>query len=152
MMKLTAELVPKTAWYSNVRSNVPKAEWDRLRHIVYEQAGHVCEICGGVGKKHPVECHEVWEYDDETHIQKLVKMIALCPACHSVKHLGRAQAVGIYREAMAQLMKVNDWDYTTAQSYARKVFAQWSSRSKHEWKLDLSGLNEYAIQKTGDEK
>ena len=27
-MKLTIELVPQTAWYSNVRSNVSKAEWD----------------------------------------------------------------------------------------------------------------------------
>ena len=151
MIKLTIELVPKTSWYSNVRSNVPKAEWDRIRHKVYEAAGHVCEICGGVGKKHAVECHEVWEYDDKEQIQKLVRMVALCPACHCVKHIGRAQAVGVYNEALAQLMKVNEWDYHTAQTYIREAFDQWSGRSKKNWKLDLSGLNAYSMTKTGQE-
>jgi len=147
MIKLTAELVPKTTWYSNVRSNVPRSEWDRIRYKVYADAGYVCEICGGIGKKHPVECHEVWEYDDKTHVQKLVKMIALCPACHSVKHLGRAKAVGIFPQAVAQLMKVNGWDHVKANNYAKAVFDEWKERSKHKWKLDLKGLNKYAVKK-----
>jgi len=150
-MKLTAELVPKTAWYSNVRSNVTRAEWDVIRHQVYENAGHVCEVCGGVGNKHPVECHEVWEYDDETHIQKLARMVALCPACHSVKHLGRAKIVGIYHLAMAQLRKVNGINDTEALEYAKQVFEQWAERSKHKWKLDIKCLSKYTstIKKTG---
>lgn len=43
-MKLTIELVPSTAWYSNVRSNVTQAEWDVLRKECYKKAGYVCEI------------------------------------------------------------------------------------------------------------
>ena len=31
--KLTIELVPRTCFYSNVRSNLPDKEWDRLRKI-----------------------------------------------------------------------------------------------------------------------
>jgi 5-methylcytosine-specific restriction endonuclease McrA len=46
---LTIELVPKTAWYTNVRSNVSKKEWDRIRKKSYQNAGHVCEICGDTG-------------------------------------------------------------------------------------------------------
>jgi len=147
MIKLSAELVPKTAWYSNVRSNVSRAEWDRIRHQVYEAAGNVCEVCGGVGKKHPVECHEVWEYNDKTHVQKLVSMTALCPACHSVKHLGRARMVGIYHLAMQQLIKVNGWTYAEADKYSKEIFEEWKRRSQHPWKLDLRGLNKYTIKK-----
>ena len=33
-MKLTIELVPSTAWYSNVRSNVSKEEWDKIHDIL----------------------------------------------------------------------------------------------------------------------
>ena len=59
-MKLTIELVPQTAWYSNVRSNVTKSEWDVLRKACYKAAGYKCEVCSGKGPKHPVECHEMW--------------------------------------------------------------------------------------------
>jgi len=150
--KLTAELVPKTAWYSNVRSNVTRAEWDVIRKEVYAQAGYVCEVCGGKGKKHPVECHEVWEYDDTTHIQKLVKMTALCSACHSVKHLGRARIVGIYHMAITHLMKINGWSRTQANEYATKVFDEYNERSKHKWKLDIRALNKYNMVKTGEDE
>lgn len=68
---LTIELVPNTCWYSNVRSNVAKKDWDTLRYHTYKQASHRCEICGGVGQQHPVECHEIWDYDDQQHIQTL---------------------------------------------------------------------------------
>ncbi len=149
-MKLTSELVPKTAWYSNVRSNVPRSEWDVIRKKVYAAAGHVCEICGDVGKKHPVECHEVWEYDDVTHIQKLARMVALCPACHSVKHLGRARIVGIYHIALQQLMKVNGWTYQDAEEYAAGVFIEYKERSKHNWKLNLDALKNYSLIKIGE--
>ena len=81
--KLTIELVPKTSWYSNVRSNVSKNEWDIIRKKSYEHAGHVCEICGDIGTnqgvKHNVECHEIWDYNDETNEQTLGGLISLCP-------------------------------------------------------------------------
>lgn len=63
--RLTVELVPRTSWYSNVRSNVLPGVWDRLRRPVFGRARSRCEICGGRGPAHPVECHEVWEYDDD---------------------------------------------------------------------------------------
>ena len=150
-MKLTVELVPKTCWYSNVRSNVSTAEWDRIRKQVYQKANHVCEICGGVGKRHPVECHEVWAYDDEKHIQKLVRMTALCPACHSVKHLGRALAVGIFEDALGQLMRVNGIGYLEARQYTQEVFAKWKERSQHKWKLNIDHLVEYSPKNGKDE-
>jgi len=62
---LTVELVPSSSWFSNVRSNVSKKTWDFLRKSTYKKANHRCEICGGRGDKWPVECHEVWDYDDQ---------------------------------------------------------------------------------------
>src|SRR5437588_2921912 len=91
---LTVELVPSTCWFSNLRSELDKDDWDRLRHAVYERAGNYCEVCGQRGAQHPVECHEVWEYDDEHSVQRLSGLIALCPACHEAKHMGRASSMG----------------------------------------------------------
>jgi hypothetical protein len=92
--RLTIELVPRTCWFSNVRDQVPRGDWDRIRREVYERAGKRCEVCSGRGSRHPVECHEVWEYDETAHVQRLVRMIALCPACHEVKHIGLAGLKG----------------------------------------------------------
>lgn len=140
---LTIELVPKTSWYRNVRSHVSKEEWDRLRGVVYERAGRVCEICGGRGARWPVECHEVWLYDDERHVQKLERMIALCPACHEVKHMGLAGVRGRQAQALRHLAKVNGWSMEDASLYVEACFEEWSRRSRHEWTLDLSYLEQF---------
>ena len=84
-MKLTVELVPRSLWGINLRSELPKSKWDKLRKATYKKANFVCEICGGVGRKWPVECHEIWHYDDENKVQRLDGLIALCPPCHQVK-------------------------------------------------------------------
>lgn len=141
--KLTIELVPKSSWYSNVRSNVPKETWDRLRKMVYAKAGHVCEICGGVGKKHPVECHEVWEYDEVNGMQTLIRLIALCPACHSVKHIGRAHIYGGYDQAVKHLSKVNGWTIDEAHLYTQEQFLIWTLRSKLKWSVNIDALKQY---------
>ena len=143
--KLTVELVPETCWYSNVRSNVPRAEWDHLRKLVYAAAGHRCEICGGHGRQHPVECHEVWEYDDERHVQRLARMVALCPRCHEVKHFGRAQMEGNERRALRWLKEVNGWTEAEAIHHVQAATFAWRERSRHEWELDISFLEDGSL-------
>lgn len=149
---LTIELVPQTAWYRNVRSNVSPEEWDRLRRIVYQRAGNVCEVCGGRGGRWPVECHEVWRYDDARRIQKLERLIALCPSCHEVKHIGLAHARGNQRRAIAHLAKVNGWSNEDARHYIEACFEQWSRRSQHQWTLDISYLERFSTSLTSDDK
>ena len=145
--KLTIELVPKTAWYTNVRSNVDRNEWDRIRKKSYELAGHKCEICGDIGPnqgfKHNVECHEIWEYNDETKEQKLTGLISLCPYCHKVKHPGLAQINGEFDIVINQLMKINGMLQSEAMKYVDECFKIWQQRSLYPWKLDISYLTEY---------
>ena len=77
-MKLTIELVPSTSWGNNLRSeaNLSKDRWDTLRRQSYRKAGYRCEICSEKGPTHPVECHEIWHYDDETKTQTLKGLIS----------------------------------------------------------------------------
>jgi hypothetical protein len=144
-MKLTIELVPKTCWFSNVRDHVSHAQWDMLRKQTYKEAGYVCEICGGRGEKHPVECHEVWTYDDINHVQTLTRLIALCPACHEVKHIGLASVRGRGQIALAHMARVNGIGLSEAMNYYVDAFEKWEDRSKHEWSLDLSWLEKAGI-------
>jgi hypothetical protein len=143
--RLTVELVPKTSWYNNVRALVDKLSWDRIRRQVYRQANYRCEVCGGRGPEHPVECHEVWHYDDRTRIQRLVRMIALCPACHQVKHIGFAGVQGKEAQARAHLARVNGWTLAQTDAYIDEAFLVWAQRSTGPWTLDLEGLRAYVL-------
>jgi hypothetical protein len=142
--ELLVELIPKTCHYSNVRTTVKPTEWDKIRFISYEAANNKCEICGDSGKnqgyKHAVECHEIWHYDDEKHIQKLIGLISLCPLCHMTKHIGRAMAMGRENFCYTQLAKVNNWTKEQIQEHVLSSFEVHKERSKHEWTLDISIL------------
>jgi hypothetical protein len=143
--RLTIELVPKTSWHHNVRALTDELGWDRIRRQVYRQADYHCEVCGGRGPEHPVECHEVWRYDDRTRMQILVRMIALCPACHQVKHIGFANVKGKGAQARAHLARVNGWTPEQADAYISQAFQVWAQRSQGPWTLDLEGLRPYVL-------
>lgn len=139
-MKLTIELVPETSFYKNVRSEVPKDEWDIIRRQCYRDSNYICEICGGKGKQHPVECHEIWKYNDNKLIQKLIRFIALCPSCHQVKHIGLSQIRGIEEDCIKHLMRVNKISESTAEELIWEAFDTWRERSNYKWELDISYL------------
>jgi hypothetical protein len=145
--KLTIELVPKTSWYTNVRSNVSKDKWDTIRKKSYELANHKCEICGDTGKnqgfKHNVECHEIWHYNEITRTQKLTGLIALCPYCHKCKHPGLAQINGELPIVINQLMKINNLSENEAKMFIASAFVTWSERSSYEWTVDISYIEKY---------
>ena len=144
-LKLTIELIPKTCWCSNVRSLLSKSQWNTIRKMVAADAGHICKICGGKGSKHPVECHEIWNYDDKKMIQKLDGLIALCPKCHGVKHFGLACVQGREVQALTHLEIVNGISIEQAKAHVKESFETFNRRSKHQWTLDVSYLEKYGI-------
>ena len=155
---LYVEMVPKTAWGKNLRTSCMAAKelvtcnWDRLRKLAYQQAGNRCEVCSGRGNKWPVECHEVWDYrltQDTNNVtqakQRLDRLIALCPACHEVKHLGFARTRGREREALAHLATVNGWTTQQVEDHVAQESALFVQRSQYAWTLDLGGLLDYGV-------
>jgi hypothetical protein len=136
-LKLTLDLIPQSAFYRNIRSEVSKTEWDKIRKSTYAKANYVCEICG---KKDRLEAHEIFEYDEINNIQKLTGLVALCNLCHSVKHFGLTQLRGKEKEAIDQLMVVNGMTLEETKKYIAKCFVEWQNRSKKAWTLDLSYL------------
>lgn len=140
--KLTIELVPHTAWFNNVRSNVAPEIWKKLKKNTAHKAKYRCEICGGRGEKWAVECHEMWNYDDEKHQQTLMGLIALCPSCHEVKHMGHTNLQGKAIEATYHLAKVNGWSYEETINYVKAQFMAWQERSKYDWELDITWLDQ----------
>lgn len=140
---LTIELVPKTAWYQNLRELLSKKEWDFIRKMVYRRANYRCEICGGVGQNHPVEAHEEWDYDWKTKVQSLRQIRALCPTCHMCKHAGLAQINGRLGEVIEHLQRVNKLSKQDATEMVFDAFHDWQIMSHHKWELDVRDLQEW---------
>ena len=141
MTYLVSELVPTGTWGANLRSLLTPSGWDRLRRWSYEQADNKCEICGQDGfsqnRKYPVECHEVWEYDDIQHTQTLKGVQALCPMCHCVKHYGRSLRVGSGYKVREHIAKVNNWSPEFVQIYEDMIFHIHALRSRYRWTVDI---------------
>jgi hypothetical protein len=142
---LNIELVPATSFGANLRSALAAEQWDIIRKQVYSKAYNVCEICGEIGPKHPVEAHEIWQYNDKTNQQKLIGMIALCPNCHMCKHMGFARVSGKEDQAIKHFMKINKLSKKEAKKCIDQEFKIWEERSKKEWVLDISILKDFGI-------
>jgi len=144
-VRLTVEL-PETCWYSNLRSELPTDDWQKLRGLVLEHAESSCEICGTGTDEGAFECEAIWSYDDHHHVQRLERMMALCPACHEVKHIDLAARLGHADRALAHLANVNGWDERTAGQHVAQAYEQWERRSQHDWSLEIGWLRDYGIE------
>ncbi|WP_374210132.1 DUF5710 domain-containing protein [Pseudonocardia sp. McavD-2-B] len=118
---LFVDMIPRTCWFTNVRTCVSPRDWERLRRMILGRAGHRCEACGATADRDAqrwLEAHERWSYDDRTRTQTLRRLICLCSPCHSSTHIGYANVTGRADEALAHLRHVTGM---TDQQTARHV-------------------------------
>ena len=144
--RLDVELVPRTCFFSNLRSNLKPKVWEDIRQRVILAADHHCEICGSSGGGYSLECHEIWQYDDETGVQSLIGLVALCKACHRAKHLALAREKGWEAAARHHIMRVNSWTHAQTHEYIEQVFTVFESRSQTEWDLNIDWLIDYGVE------
>lgn len=143
-LRLRVEIVPQSSWYKDLRELLDDATWARISSPVAERAGYSCEICGGRGPRHrPVECHELWRFDDAVRVQTLVRVVALCPDCHTIQHWGFARKHGGDTQARAHLAKVNGWSLARTDAHIADAFRVWARRNQGPWIVDLEGLRPY---------
>ena len=149
-MKLEIELIPKTSFFKNVRALVSKEEWNFIKNQVYKRADFKCEICKAKGQSqgfsHSVECHEIWTYNEETLIQNLEGLIALCPLCHKVKHSGLTMKTDGIDLILDHLKLINQMNEKDAYSFLIDAFALWKHRNNFQWKLNTNYINKYLKQ------
>lgn len=145
---LFVDLVPQSCWFTNVRTAVADAEWDRVRRMVYRRAGDRCEACGrgrdqAAGVR--MEAHERWYFDDGRQVQALRRLICLCNLCHGTTHFGLANIQGRAAEALDHLIAVTGAGRDLAEAHVAEAFDLWQQRSARTWDLDLSILTTAGI-------
>ncbi|MGL5826249.1 MAG: DUF5710 domain-containing protein [Nocardioides sp.] len=146
---LFVDLVPRSCWFTNVRSCTDCRDWDRLRRMVYARAGRRCEACGqGEDRDRQVrlEAHERWHFDNTTFTQHLRRLVCLCGPCHDATHFGLAMLQHRDTRALAHLAEVNGWDHHTLTEHLDHAFYIWGRRNLNTWTLDLSILTTAGIR------
>lgn len=151
---LYCDPIPRSAWYTQVRSAVSTDDWHRLRQMVYRRAGQACEACGA--GRNPdgqrwLEAHERFAYlpaagqSPGRGVQQLRRLVCLCTWCHEATHFGRAQVTGREQHALDHLCWVNGWSARQAWEHVDAAAATWEQRSAMVWELDLSLLTAAGI-------
>ncbi len=148
--RLLTEIIPTSLHGKSPREVKGRAWWDRQRKKAYAAVGSRCEICGGTGPRHPVEAHEVYGYDEAARppVQRVLRLIALCPDCHSVKHLYRTAAIArerndpsVYQAALDHLARVNGWSKEQVRAHLRETREVFERREAlGPWITDLTAL------------
>ena len=148
-MKLEIELVPSTVWFSSLYQLLPREVWNRIRNEIIADRGRQCQICGET--EGVMNLHEIWQYDDENHIQNLEGFILLCRMCHNVKHIGLTGILARkgklnYDDVVEHFCKVNNCSRKDFENHEKDAFESWRERSKHEWKQDFGKYQEFINQ------
>ena len=160
---LKIELVPKTMWRKNVRAVISKQNWDALRwsfgatkipppftksaarelglpepKLQKKLTCHYCEAY-----QDNLELHELWEYNDEQLIQRLVGLVPVCEDCHLSLHFGFANTVNLGDRAKQHISRINGWTDKETDKYVNYIFKRWFIRSQNDYSLDLTFLKEW---------
>lgn len=140
-MKLSIELVPRSAHFQNARSALTRAQWNRVKDATAERAGNQCEICGASDR---VEAHELWSWREQSAtdgIQYLERTLALCPWCHRAKHWGYTESTGFIAPTRRHILRVNGWSQAELDEHIRASWREWVRLSNVHWALDISVLD-----------
>ena len=137
-LRLTLHLVPETSYGKNLREKIGR-DWQELRRI-RSAHGRKCVYCGWVesGGKY-THLHELWDYDDERHIQKLIGFECVCPDCHSIHHWGFSKFKGLDMDYLLEhACEINGCSESEFRKHIEDSFETWRERSRHTWTTDTS--------------
>jgi hypothetical protein len=145
-MKLIAELVPKTAWSKSLFQLLPDNIWNNIRENFIIENGKKCQICGET--EGIMNLHEIWNYDDANHIQKLEGLILLCTMCHHIKHMGLALNLikqgKLDDDKLTQhFCRINNCSEKEFLEHVNDSLRIWGKRSQYSWKQDFGAYEKY---------
>jgi hypothetical protein len=146
---LPIEVVPTSSHYNNLRKMLKQYQWTKLRKIIIPPLDNKCIICGGQSYNRQLDLHEVWEYDCNTGIQKLIDLQGLCTSCHNVKHYYLSSMRGNYDIVSKRLKEINNFSDKELIEYELFINNLFKKRSLIDWKLDVSLIENYDLKYKG---
>jgi len=100
-----------------------------------QAARRACQVCSAGASASALNCHELWDYDDDQGTATLVGLRIQCRNCDSAVHMGRAVRLGFGNAALGQLVKVNLIGAREAKMLYRSALDEWRRRNKKQWRI-----------------
>lgn len=122
--KLKMVAIPRSLTKYNLYNILNMQDWNKIKYSIYEKYANKCFICQSANVI--LNCHEVWNYDDNELIQYLKECVSLCVLCHSVTHFTRAlkdAKDGKYdtKKFYEHFMKINECDEVVFEGYRNYI-------------------------------
>ena len=136
------DMIPSSAFFSNLRAMMPIAQWKELSTYVRSRSQNRCEICGSDVR---LEAHERWQFDKQTNLQTLKRIMCLCKQCHLSVHIGLSGQVGLRELTDSHIMSITGWTKEQLAEHIRKARVEWLVLSKIAWMPDVSIVLETGI-------
>lgn len=139
-LRLTIELVPRSAWGRSLYGTMARSRWQTLRKRTLAQRGERCEVCGS--ERPPFVCDEIWRYDDESAIATLTGLRIICRMCSFVKHFGHAGVLAQQgsidvEDVIAHFCRVNACDRSAFDRHRSEAGDLWLDRCRIIWRIDF---------------
>ena len=145
-LPLKIEMVPETLWHNNLRYLLKPKKWQEIRKHELNRIKNAdyqfpCEICNQV--KDSLDCHEIWNYNEEERIQTLNGLIMLCKQCHLIKHIGFSTYLALdgkcnFEGLIRHFCWVNKLTPADFYEHYLEEYAKWEERGKYnDWKQEL---------------
>ena len=143
-LKLELEIIPDTTKYQNLKVAVPQTTWAKLSKDTRIRFNNKCAICGTT--QNQLNCHEVWEWNDKSWVQKLMALIPLCPLCHATKHNNSYLFPEHYKKCQTHFAEINhiSLEDMDVKDYISTIERISYKRGTHYWVLDY-GEWEYLV-------
>jgi len=137
------QMSPETSPADTLQSLLTPESWHLIEQAALLEAGGSCEVCGDGSQ--PCEAHELWEYrypssDEIEGVQRLERLICLCPDCHQMMHPAVALLEGREADWLSWLKSVNEFSDDEAREAFEVVRLRATHASRFDWVLDLSRL------------
>jgi len=147
-LRLTIELIPDplqgVSLYNILRKSGKSSDWKKLREQVIAQQNARCGICQV--ENVTLICHEIWWYDDMSHIRALTGLIAICKMCDHCKHMGLTKILASegklnFNKVIEHFMSINQCSHEEYIEHQSQAWKTQTERNKHKWTTDFG---EYA--------
>ena len=135
-LKLLPVLIPKPLWGINAHNLLVGECWQRMRRDTFLRDKNRCVICG---EQKPLQCHEVFSFDDAEGIAVLTKLESRCEVCHDCNHLGRLYKTDpdAFKSALAYLGVINQLDPPDVIRLVKEAFRLHKTRTRP-WEMRVA--------------
>ena len=131
-------LTPRSCFITNSKYFVSAKDWQRINKFVISRAEGKCELCDVESSNLFVE--EVYEFDDESYIQKLIRYMTICKACSNLYSMVKGNPNVEHLMFVGSMLREDAEEYIKDRQDVRSTF------SGYTWDLDLDILKSSGLE------